>query len=62
MGRSFGGLYIDLDMESLQPVDGLLTGHPLLLAAIGDNATHEQSINNCFMASRPGEPFWLVYM
>ena len=58
----YGGLYLDLDMESLRPVDELLADHRLLLAAIGDNATHEQSINNCFMASQPGEPFWLFYV
>lgn len=58
----YGGLYLDLDMESMKPVDELLAGHSIVLAAIGNNATHEQSINNCFMASQPGESFWLFYI
>ena len=49
-------------MESLQPIDGLLASNSIVLAAIGDDAAHEQSINNCFMASQPGEAFWLFYI
>ena len=62
MLHRYGGLYLDLDMESLKPIDELLAGHSIVLAAIGSDAAHEQSINNCFMASVPGENFWLFYI
>ena len=58
----YGGMYVDLDTESLKPMQPLLEGHHVLLAAIGRDSTHEHSINNGFMASRPAEDFWMFYL
>lgn len=47
-----GGLYVDTDLECLQPVDELLEGQGLVAAREDDHF-----INNAFMAARPGHPF-----
>ena len=41
----YGGLYIDIDMESIKPVDELLQSSQVVLAAIGNNRSHEHSVN-----------------
>ena len=58
----YGGMYVDLDTESLKHMGPLLEGHHVLLAAIGGNPAHEHSINNGFMASRPQQDFWMFYL
>jgi mannosyltransferase OCH1-like enzyme len=57
---AYGGVYTDLDAESLRPLDGLLAGRAAVLAAMGsDLDTFEHSIPNAFMASVPGHPIWV---
>lgn len=65
--QHFGGVYVDLDMECLQPLDLLIERKELLLPLEPD--LHLQSapamaagmrriIGNAWMASTPGHPFW----
>ena len=50
---------MDLDIEALQPLDGLLQGRRLVLAGLGDRMINkEQAIPNAFMASSAGHRFW----
>lgn len=61
--RVVGGVYVDLDMEALRPVDPLLEGHTCLLGQ--EPAAHAlllvdkpRHMCNAWMASAVGEPFW----
>mmetsp|Transcript_1173 Transcript_1173/g.1684 ORF Transcript_1173/g.1684 Transcript_1173/m.1684 type:complete len:293 (-) Transcript_1173:36-914(-) len=61
--RVVGGVYADLDMESLRPIDPLLEGHTCLLGQ--EPSAHAlllvnkpRHICNAWMASAVGEPFW----
>lgn len=62
-----GGVYVDMDFESLRPVDGLLTDKEVVFGH--EPAAHldmlmtrdrglEGIVCNAFIASRPGHPFW----
>lgn len=52
-----GGLYMDLDMQLLKPLDPLFTQHDgLHLVGSGNLGSY---ITNSFMASPPKHPFWL---
>ena len=62
-----GGVYADLDLECLRPIDSLLAGQQLVLGL--EPAQHGQRnlarqrrldkiLCNAFMASVPGHPFW----
>lgn len=53
-----GGLYADLDMECLKPMDTLMSTHMVVLARMGTNDSFSHSVPNAFMASVPGHPFW----
>jgi hypothetical protein len=63
----FGGVYADLDMESLAPLDDLLEGEHLVLAL--EPADHidqwvldrglDHIVGNAFLASAPRHPFWV---
>lgn len=63
-----GGIYMDLDMEILKPLDDLFTGHHYLTSGITNQAHHElylvssgnigSVITNSFMASTAGHPLW----
>lgn len=53
-----GGLYVDLDMECLKPIDTLFSNHMVVLARMGTNNSFSHSVPNAFMASVPGHPFW----
>ena len=55
----YGGVYVDLDFESLKPLDSLLDRGKVLLGTQGVNSPPEHSIPNAFMASAPGHPFWM---
>lgn len=66
----FGGIYADLDVESIQPLDALLdvpaeregmaTAYVGKMDTEGDELAEPNSIPNAFMASTaPGHPFWL---
>jgi hypothetical protein len=61
----FGGVYADLDVECLRPIDELLEGHDLVL--VPEPARHSsgwadrgyrQVLSTAFMASTPRHPFW----
>ena len=55
----YGGVYADLDFESLKPLDPLLQRGKVLLGSLGSNSPPEHSVPNSFMASVPGHPFWM---
>jgi hypothetical protein len=58
----YGGLYADLDFESLKPIDPLLEGHRLVLGRMADTnlvGHGASSIPNAIMASAPGHEFWM---
>lgn len=59
----YGGVYVDLDIEPLRPVDALLEGKRCLLGS--EPLLHAQKlwnkpllVSNAFMASAPGHAFW----
>lgn len=63
----YGGVYIDLDIECLQPVDTLLTGQQLVFGLeprrhlempVSSESGLTQIVCNAFMASVAGHPFW----
>lgn len=49
--HTFGGVYADMDIEFLRPLDDLLAGHELVFC---DRAC----IGNAVMGSTPGHPLW----
>ena len=51
--NSFGGFYIDMDIESLRPIDELLAGYDLVLSRTVD-------FNNAIMGSTPQHPLWPI--
>jgi hypothetical protein len=57
----FGGVYVDMDIECLRPIDGLLDGHAMVLTR--EPQVHarylglDTLLSNAFMAARPGHPF-----
>ncbi|WP_329253292.1 glycosyltransferase [Actinoallomurus sp. NBC_01490] len=63
----FGGVYADLDVECLRPVDEMLAGRDLVFGC--EPSVHARLpparrrglgriVGNAFIASRPGHPFW----
>ena len=54
----YGGLYVDLDFESLRSIDELTENASVLLAYMGKDEDWGHNIPNAFMASAPGHPFW----
>ncbi len=55
----YGGVYVDMDFESVKALDQLLEGSSLILARMGTDLIFEDSLPNAFMASAKGHPFWL---
>ncbi len=55
----YGGVYVDLDFESIRPMDQYLEGKLLVLGRMGNESTFRHSIPNAFMASVPGHTFWI---
>ena len=63
----FGGVYADLDMESLAPIDDLLAGEQVVLALEPSDHVDQSVLDegldhivgNAFLASAPRHPFWL---
>jgi mannosyltransferase OCH1-like enzyme len=63
-----GGVYVDLDFESLRPIDPLLEGRTLVVGAEPDGHGRPplvrprpagfRLVGNAFLASTPGHPFW----
>jgi hypothetical protein len=58
----YGGVYADLDMESLKPIDPVLKGKDAVLGYMGEPDGFKHNIPNAWMASRPGHPFWLLVL
>ena len=60
----FGGVYADLDIECLQPIDDLIAPHRGILArqSAKHAEMHDESmlVCNSFMASEPNHPYWQV--
>lgn len=63
----FGGVYADLDMECLRPLDPLLDGKKIVLGLEPETHVARHSnpdrplsriVCNAWMASAPGHPFW----
>ena len=59
----YGGLYVDLDFEALQPIKGLLDGHGLVIGQEPYEHSRvlydvDRLMCNAFMASCPHHPFW----
>lgn len=57
---AFGGIYADLDVYCLKPLDSII-GHPaVVLGRMGSDPDFEHSVPNAVMASCPRHPFWLL--
>ena len=54
-----GGVYVDLDMELLRPVDQLLEPHDLVFSLEAGPVIAQTEISNAFMACEAGEPFFV---
>lgn len=58
----YGGIYADLDFESLKPIDPLLKeyqDYDVILGRMGTNTKFRHSIPNAIMISKPKSDFWL---
>lgn len=55
---TYGGIYIDLDMECLKPLDDLLSGSELYFSLEAGPVIENQVLSNAFMASEPGNRFF----
>ncbi|CAL5222187.1 g4515 [Coccomyxa viridis] len=53
-----GGVYADLDFESLRNLEDVLAGQQVVLAEMTDE-DWDQAIPNAWLASEKGHPFWL---
>ena len=60
----YGGVYADLDVEALKPLDDLVQKHEIVLGQ--EPLAHSHLLNgvrrtvcNAIMMSAPGHPFWL---
>lgn len=49
--KKLGGVYIDMDIECLRPIDSLLDGHDLMLS-------QTVGYNNAMIGSSPEHPLW----
>jgi len=59
----FGGVYVDMDTECLEPLGHLFdSSADVWLGRMGDDADFPHSIPNAIMASRPLQEFWLLAM
>lgn len=56
--HAFGGVYIDVDVECLQPVDGFLEDHELVFQ---EEDFGQKSLVNSAIAGVPGHHFWTVW-
>lgn len=56
--HAFGGVYIDLDTECIQPVESFLDGHDLAFQMEDFGA---KSLVNSVIAGLPGLYFWEVW-
>lgn len=60
--HKYGGLYTDLDIEALKPLDKYITNYDLILGSMEDikKTASKHSIPNAWMLSKPEHPFWLL--
>jgi len=58
----YGGVYADLDTESIKPLDPFLENKRIVLGKMDNFFHRDHSIPNAFMASAPNDPFWLVFL
>jgi hypothetical protein len=58
-----GGIYADLDTECLHSLSPVLDAEgDVVLGRMGTNITHDLSLPNAFMISKPRQEFWLLVM
>lgn len=59
--HKFGGVYVDLDLEALRPIDPLVQvkRSTAIVARLGHDEQYDNSIPNAFLASTPGHPMWI---
>ena len=55
----YGGIYADMDVECLKPLDRLLELGDIVLVRMGPDPDFPGSVPNAIMASRPRQEFWL---
>lgn len=64
--HKFGGVYADLDLEPLRPLDGIIDQPHLILGeekeGMGKSLNRRDFIINAFMASPKGHPFWKMLL
>ena len=58
----YGGVYADLDVECIKPIDPLLKNKNIILGVLGDDYDFIHNIPNAILASRRGHPFWLFLL
>ena len=59
---TYGGVYIDLDMECLKPIDSLLQEGEIFLSLEAGPSIKNQVVSNAFMASNQGNLFFYHIM
>ena len=52
--HSFGGLYVDLDVECYRSSEAFLAGHDLVF----QSEKNEEDVSNAMVGSITGHPFW----
>lgn len=57
---AFGGVYADLGMLCLRPLDDIVDLPNVVLGRMGADPTFEHSLPNAVMASPPRHSFWLL--
>jgi len=57
-----GGIYADMDMQCLQPLEHYAFRDGVVLGSMGDDLTGPHSLPNAMMASAAGHGFWLLYL
>jgi mannosyltransferase OCH1-like enzyme len=58
----YGGIYADIDVQCLKPLDRYLSISGVCLARMGEYDEFDNSIPNAIMASSKNCGFWLYYM
>ncbi len=56
----FGGIYADMDVECLKPLDDLLPLGGVVLGQMGPDPDFPHSLPNAIMASAPRQRLWLL--
>ena len=56
----YGGVYVDMDTECLQPLSSMPTSGDVVLGQMGPKLEAVNAIPNAIMASKPFQLFWLL--